>query len=112
MLQGIIEALKSRSWDIIIEKHERGFGIQGYSSWESHWKHKWQGHLVQGLSYICQKETSTNGDTLDPQDSLMESSLKGSPIMRGSKCFIKNSKLVECIGWWYDDIKGKQDEGI
>ena len=55
----------------------RIYGSQGYNSWESHWKRKWQGHLVQGSSYICQKGTSTDGDTLDPQDSLMESSLKG-----------------------------------
>ncbi len=79
------------------KKHEGCMIIkyEGYSSWESHWKHKWQGHLLQGSSYICQKETFADGDTLDPQDYLMGSSLKGSPIMRGSKCFIKNSKLVE-----------------
>jgi len=29
-------------------------------------------------------EISADGDTLDPQDSLMKSSFKGSPIMRGS----------------------------
>ena len=86
----------------------RIYGSQGYNSWESHWKHKWQGHLVQGSSYICQKETSADGD----QNVLMESSLKGSPIMRRSKCFIKNSKLVEFMGWWYDDIRGEADQGI
>ena len=75
----------------------RIYGSQGYRSWESHRKHKWQGHLVQGLSYICQKETFVDGDTLDPRDSLMESSLKGSPIMRGSNCFV-NSELVEFMG--------------
>ena len=73
----------------------RIYGSQGYSSWESQWKHNWQGHLVQGSAYICQNETSADGDTLDPQDSLIESSLKVSPVMGRRKCFIKNSKLVE-----------------
>jgi len=38
------------------------------------------------------------GDTLDPQYSLMAYSSKGSPIKRRSKCFIKNSKLMEFMG--------------
>jgi len=76
----------------------RIYGIQGYNSWESHRKHKWHSHLVQGSSYIRKNETFVDGDTLDPQYSLMESSSKGSSIKRGGKCFIKNSKLVKFMG--------------
>ena len=35
--------------------------------------------------HLNEKETFADGNSLDPQDSLMESSLKGSPIMTGSK---------------------------
>ena len=90
MHHGIIEALKTRAWDIIIEKHERwlesmevkDIALENIS-----------GNVIQykGSSYICQKETIADKDTLDPKDSLMESSLKGSPIKKGSKFFINNS---------------------
>jgi len=42
----------------------------------------------------------------------MESTFKGSLIMRGSKFFINNSKLVEFMGGHYDDIKVKYIKGL
>ena len=98
MHQGIIEALKARAQDIIIEKHERWL-----ESMEV--KDITLGNIIGNISGMVIKykvhHTSVkrkrllDGDTLDPQDCLMESSLKGSPIKKGSKCFINNSKLVE-----------------
>jgi len=55
MQHGIIEALKARARDIIIEKHERWLK-HGSQLWKDialgkpHWKHKW--HLWKGEKVI------------------------------------------------------------
>ena len=48
MHQGIIEALKERARDIILEKHERWLESMEVKNIGigNHWSHKWKGHLV------------------------------------------------------------------
>lgn len=89
----------------------RIYGSQEYGSCGSHWKHKWKGHLVQVSSYICQKKTSIDGDTLDPQYSMMEYSLKGSQFMRGTMFHqeFQTCGIHGMMVWWY---KSESDKGI